>query len=132
MFKKLFLSIIILSTLASEGGAYFSADLLDYYLVNLTRLDSMQESQVSNKSAIPGRISKAKGTPAAFYKVISQNAIELKDSFKHNYSDFAAISTVMVGLAFIIVLFLSLNINVFLYSRPSFLGHTDSSPPVFC
>jgi len=132
MFKKLFLSLIILSTLASEGGAYFSADLLDYYLVSLSRFDSMQDGQVSNESAVPEHISKANGTPAAFYKVISQNAFELKELTQHNYYDFTAIPIISAGLAFIIILFLFISRNVFLYSRPSFLGHTDSSPPVCC
>lgn len=130
MFKKLFLSIIILSALASEGGAYFSADLLDYYLVNFTRLDIMQDSQIINQAAKAEGFAKTKGTPAAFYKIISQNAVDLKNSIRHNYPDFTALVPLAVGLALIAVFYNTFIINLSSKSGSFLLSLTDSSPPV--
>ena len=132
MFKKLFLSIIILSALASEGGAYFSADFIDYYLANFARLDIIQNSSVSSQSAETESISGSKGTPVAFYKAISQYAIDSKNTSTHSYSGFLAIVPLAAGLAFIVVLSFVYSIKLTLNSRRSFLSLTDSSPPMFC
>ncbi len=132
MLKKLFLSIIIVSALASEGGAYFSADLLDYYLVNFTRLDMMQDNQLAGQFAGKEGLSQRKGTPAAFYKVVAQNAIDLKNSIKHNFYDLAVITSLTVGLALIIIFYFNVNLRKVLYARRTLLNLTDSSPPVFC
>jgi hypothetical protein len=132
MLKKLFLSIIILSALASEGGAYFSADLLDYYLVNFARLDMMQDSQLSGQfTGKEGRLDR-KGTPAAFYRVIAQNAIDVKNSIKHNFFDLSVITSLSAGLTLIIIFYFNINIKKLFYTRRTLLNLTDSSPPVFC
>lgn len=132
MFKRLFLSIIILSALASEGGAYFSADLIDYYLINFTRLDMMQNSQMAVHLAGAEALSERKGTPAAFFKIISQNAIDLKNNIKHHFPDFIAIASLSAVLALIIVSYFILNIKNSFNARETLLNLTDSSPPVFC
>ncbi len=132
MFKKLFLSIIILSALASEGGAYFSADFIDYYLANFARLDIIQNSSVSSQSAETESISRSKGTPVAFYKVISQYAIDSKNDNTHSFPGYSAIVPLSAGLAFIVVFYFVYIIKLSLNSRRSFLSLTDSSPPVFC
>lgn len=132
MLKKLFLSIIILSALASEGGAYFSAGLLDYYLVNFTRLDIIQDNQNVKQAASVDNVSKTKGTPAAFYKILSQNSFDVKNSIRHNYSDFTAVVPIAAGLFFITVFYKIFTINNFSYAGRFLLNLSDSSPPVFC
>jgi|GEM_PF-2244549 len=131
MFKKLFLSIIILSALASEGGAYLSADLIDYYLVNFARLDIMQDIHSVGQAAGNG-VERKKGTPAAFFKAVSQNAIDLKNTIRSKYSDFTATTPLAEGLVLIIVFSICFNIKKSSYFRRYFLSLTDSSPPAAC
>ncbi len=132
MLKKLFLSIIILSALASEGGAYFSADILDYYLVNFTRLDIIQDTQIVKQTASVENSSKTKGTPAAFYKIISQNAFDVKNPVRHNYPDFTAIVPIAACLIFITVFYKIFTIKKFSYAGRFLLNISDSSPPALC
>ncbi len=133
MFKKLFLSIIILSTLASEGGVYYSADLIDYYLMNLARLDIIQDSRiaVSDFNAQKSDITAKKGTPAAFYKMLSQRAVEAKTSVDHNFP-VPVLCTALAILIFITVSNFYLNNVKSFYAGRALLNLTDSSPPVFC
>lgn len=131
MLKKLFLSIIILSALASEGGAYLSADLIDYYLVNFSRLDIMQVNSAGQSSG--SGVERKKGTPAAFFKAVSQNAIDLKNTVRNKYSDFTAIPPLSAGVALLMVFSICFfNIKKSTYFRRYFLSLTDSSPPAAC
>jgi hypothetical protein len=135
MLKRLFLSIIILSTLASEGGAYYSADLIDFYLVNLTHLGIMQDSRSENSSFDAQKLTSLdkKGTPVAFYKLASQDSINLKASNKHNNLEFLSMYGGTLALAiFIIVLSISLNNQISFISRRILLNLADSSPPAYC
>ncbi len=136
MLKKFFLSIIILSALASEGGAYFSAGLIDYYLLNFSRLDAIQDRLLSEPAVDSEELSGAhalrKATPAAFYKIISQKAIELKDYTKHNFSGYTAIPPFTAGLAFIVVFYILINIEKPRSTKQFLFAFSDSSPPAFC
>lgn len=133
MFKKLFLSIIILSTLASEGGVYYSADLIDYYLMNLVRLDIIQDSRaaVSDFNAQKTNIAAKKGTPATFYKMLSQKAAEGKTSAEHNFP-VPVLCTALAILIFVTVSNFYLNKVKSFYAGRALLNLTDSSPPVYC
>lgn len=134
MLRKLFLSIIILSTFASEGGAYLSEELVNYYLINFTYLDVMQDSinvapnyDAKNLSGV-----EKKGTPAAFYKYISQSTIDSKSS-NANHLEALLPSFVTAGLFIFIVLFVYLNKKLFIIARQYYICHADSSPPLaFC
>jgi hypothetical protein len=137
MLKRLFLSIIILSTLASEGGVPYSADLIDYYLVNLAHLDIIQDS----RSAVPVfdaqklTETQKKGIPAAIFKLISQKSIStfnLKQTNKHNFFEFILIMTSAVALFILVGLFISLNTQGISILKRTLLSLTDSSPPVYC
>jgi len=134
MLRRLFLSIIILSTLASEGGASYSADLIDYYLVNLTHLDIIQDSRntISSFDAKKWNSLDKKGIPVAFYKLVSQDSINSKASNKHNHSEFLFIYGKVLALAIFIMLFICLYTQISFIKRRILLSLTDSSPPTFC
>lgn len=134
MLRRLFLSIIILSALASEGGAPYSAGLLDYYLINLNHLDMMMQD---SRDTVPvfdvqklNTINK-KGTPAAFFKALSQDAINAKSSNKRVHPEFLWFPILKIVLTITIVLLVFVNICKF-YKRRTLLSLADSSPPVYC
>ena len=134
MLRRLVLSIIILSALASEGGTPYSAGLIDYYLVNLTHLDMMMQDSRDTVSVFDVQKLNAinkKGTPAAFFKVISQDAINAKSSNKNVHLDFLWIPILKIALTITIVLFVFINIHKS-YKRRTVLSLSDSSPPVYC
>lgn len=133
MFKRLFLSIIILSTLATEGGAYYSADFLDYYLMNLARLDIIQDSRiaVSDFNVQKSGMTAKRGTPVSFYRTLSQKAVEGKEYLRHNFFE-PVLLTVLAALIFFTVSSFYLNIGKFFNTGRTLLSLADSSPPVFC
>jgi len=134
MLRRLFLSIIILSTLASEGGASFSADLIDFYLVNLAHLDIIQDSRIDISSFDAQKLNSLgkKGTPVAFYKRLSQDSINSNASNKHNHFQFLWMYGEKLALAIFIGLFISLNNQIFFIPRRVLLSLADSSPPAYC
>jgi len=137
MLKRLFLSIIILSTLASEGGGSYSSDLIDYYLFNLAHLDIIQDSRnaIPNFDAQKLNEVERKGIPAAFFKLISQdsiNSFNLKQLNKHNYLKFILINVSTIALFILVMSFISLNTQVEFNIKRTILSLTDSSPPAFC
>lgn len=131
MLRRLVLSIIILSALASEGGAPYSAGLIDYYLVNLAHLDMMQDSRNTIPVFDTQKTGSLKtGTPAAFYKAISQNAISSKSHGKNIHFEFLWVPVLrLILVPVIIVIFIFINIHKSLRRR-SVLSLADSSPPV--
>jgi len=134
MLRRLFLSIIILSTLASEGGASFSADLIDFYLVNLAHLDIIQDSRIDISSFDAQKLNSLskKGTPVAFYKRLSQDSINSEASDKQNHLQFLCMYGEKLALAIFIGLFISLNNQIFFIPRRVLLSLADSSPPAYC
>lgn len=133
MLKRLFLSIVILSTLAYEGGTSYSTGLIDYYLLNFNQLDIIQDSRnaissydVRNLSSI-----EKKGTPVAFFKLISQNSLNSKVS-NDNHLQPIWLSCAVIVLAIFILLFIYLNKRKLLVTKRSLLSLADSSPPVYC
>ena len=134
MLRKIFLSILILSAFASEGGVSYSEELINYYLVNLTYFDVMQDSlnAVSDFSIKKTDTAEKKGTPAAFYKMISQDSIDSKAPNVNNGSVPLWIFSATACLAVIIVVFIYLNKKLFIFTRRDFLCLADSSPPAYC
>lgn len=134
MLRRLFLSIIILSTLASEGGVSYSADLIDYYLVNLAHLDIIQDSRnaISNFDAQKLNSIDKKGTPVAFFKLVSQDSINSKTSNRHYNFEFLWMHGEALALTIFIVLFICLNNQISFITRRALLSLTDSSPPICC
>jgi hypothetical protein len=134
MLRKIFLSIIILSAFASEGGVSYSDELINYYLVNLTYFDVMQDSlnAVSDYNIQKTDTAEKKGTPAAFYKLISQDSIDSKSPNINNRSVPVWIFYTNAGLAVFIVVFIYLNKKIFIFTRRDFLCLADSSPPAYC
>lgn len=133
MLKRLFLSIIILSALASEGGAAYTADLIDYYLSNLTHLDMIQHSRDTISSSEVQQLNslERKGTPVAFFKAISQDAIDFRVSNRESNLGLFWMSCFTVILAILIVSFICLK-QISLVSRQAIFSLSDSSPPVYC
>lgn len=134
MLKKIFLSIIILSAFASEGGVSYSEELINYYLVNLTHFDVMQDSlnAVSDNNIKKTDTTEKKGTPVAFYKLISQDSIDSKTPNINNSSVPIWIFSATFSLAVIIVAFIYLTKKLFTFTRCDFLCLADSSPPAYC
>ncbi len=134
MLRKIFLSILILSAFASEGGVCYSEELINYYLVNLTYFDVKQD----NLNVVPDyNVKKTatvekKGTPAAFYKLISQDSIDSKAPNINKGSVPLFILSSTFGLAVILVVFIYLNKKLFIFTRRDFLCLADSSPPAYC
>jgi hypothetical protein len=134
MLRKIFLSIIILSAFASEGGVSYSEELINYYLVNLTYFDIKQDylNAVSDYNTNNIDAVEKKGTPAAFYKLISQESIDSKTPNINNGSVPLWILSTTVGLIVFSVAFIYLNKKLFIYTRLDFLCLADSSPPAVC
>lgn len=134
MLRRLFLSIIILSTLASEGGASYSTDLIDYYLVNLTHFDVVQDSRNTNVNFDAKKLNSLdkKGTPVAFYKLASQDSINSNASNKNNHLEFLWIYSEEIALALFILLFICLYNQISFTTRRDLLSFADSSPPAYC
>jgi len=133
MLKRLFLSIIILSALASEGGASYSADLINYYLVNLAHLDMIQDSRNAISVFDEQRLNSLdkKGIPVAFFKLISQDSINSKASTIRD-SRLLWMSSITILLSIFIVAFICLNNQMSFITRRALLSLTDSSPPAYC
>ncbi len=135
MFRKLFLSIIILSALASENGVYNAADFFDLYLVNLTHLDMIQESSSavsvleSQKEASLSR----KGTPLSFFKAISADALNKEMPNNNRHGELALLMSVSITILSLLV-FVYFNSNIYkaIYSKRALISRSDSSPPVCC
>lgn len=128
------MSIIILSALASEGGTYYSADLIDYYLVNFSCFDMIQDSRnaISDFDAQKLDSLATRGTPVALFKIISQDAIDSRvlrrdSSFEHLW-----IPCISLILCIIVLAFVYLNNQVIFNSRRVLLSLADSSPPIYC
>ncbi len=134
MLRKIFLSIIILSAFASEGGVSYSDELINYYLVNLTYFDVMQDSlnAVSDYNIKKTDTAEKKGTPAAFYKLISQDSIDSKTPNINNSSVPFRLFSTNAGLVVFIVIFIYLNKKLIFFTRRDFLCLADSSPPAYC
>ena len=132
MLRKIFLSILILSAFASEGGVSYSEELINYYLVNLTYFDVMQDNlNAVSDNNIKKDTAEKKGTPAAFYKLISQESIDSKTPNVNNGSVPLWIFSSIACLAVIIVVFIYLNKKLFNFARRDFLCLADSSPPAY-
>lgn len=127
MLKRFFLSIIILSALASEGGVYLSSELIEYYLINLPHFDMVQESRTTLQNSLT-----RKGTPVSFFKNISQDAINAKSQSKHKQLDGYYIFGLPVFIIFAIVSYFKLKNQIIQVARRILLSLTDSSPPVCC
>ena len=120
--------------MASEGGVSYTADLIDYYLVNLTHLDIMQDSRnaISNFDAQEQKSLNKKGTPVAFYKLLSQASINSKTPDRNNHFELLWMHSEAIALSIFIVFI------IFLYNQTSFLTRrvllnlADSSPPAYC
>ena len=134
MLKRLFLSIIILSALNSEGGILYAADLFDYCLVNFAHLDMVQDSRNANSSFDAHKLNSLdkKGTPVAFFKSISQDTINSKDLNRERHLDFLWMSRFAIISTIFIVSFLCLNNQISNISTRALLFFADSSPPVCC
>ncbi len=135
MFKKLFLSIIILSALASENGVYNAADLFDLYLVNLTHLDMIQESRSavsvleSQKEASVSR----KGRPLSFFKAISAEALNKEMPNNNRHGELALLMSIsIVILSLLVLAYLNSNTNRDFSTKRLLFSQSDSSPPVCC
>ncbi len=134
MLRKLFISIIILSTFASEGGVCYSEELIKYYLANLTYLDVMQNSIDSVSDFNVNKLSTAekKGTPLAFYKMISQDSIDSKSPNRNIHQEALWVCFLIAGIVIFCVLYICLNNKLFIITRRSLLCLADSSPPAYC
>ncbi|PYG86958.1 hypothetical protein LY28_02580 [Ruminiclostridium sufflavum DSM 19573] len=134
MLRKLFLSIIILSTLASESGVYCSEQLINYYLFNLSYLDVMQDNinVISDFNIRKTGTLERKGTPAAFYKLISQDTIDSKAKNGSSHSETLGICFITAFLIFAVALFICSNNRLSVISRRNLLCLGDSSPPACC
>lgn len=134
MLRRLFLSIIILSTLASEGGVSYSANLIDYYLVNLTHLDIIQDSRnaISSFDAQEQKSLNKKGTPVAFYKLLSQASINSKTLDTNNHFEPIWINSEAIALSIFITFFIFLYNQISFLTRRVLLNLADSSPPAYC
>ena len=134
MLKRLFLSIIILSALNSEGGILYAADLFDYCLVNFAHLDMVQDSRNANSNFDAHKLNSLdkKGTPVAFFKSISQDTINSKDLNRERHLDFLWMSRFAIISTIFIVSFLCLNNQISNISTRALLFFADSSPPVCC
>ncbi|EPR09169.1 hypothetical protein [Ruminiclostridium papyrosolvens] len=135
MFKKLFLSIIILSALASENGVYNAADLFDLYLVNLTHLDMIQESgsAVSVLESLKEDSLSKKGTPLSFFKAISADAINKEMPNNNRHGELALLMSVSIAiLSLLVLVYFNSNINRAFSPRRLLFSQSDSSPPVCC
>lgn len=134
MLKRLFLSIIILSALNSEGGILYAADLFDYCLVNFAHLDMVQDSRNAISSFDAHKLNSLdkKGTPVAFFKLISQDTINLKDPNRKRHLDFLWISPFAIISTIFIVSFLCLNNQISNITTRALFFFADSSPPVCC
>ncbi|WP_024833683.1 hypothetical protein [Ruminiclostridium josui] len=134
MFKKLVLSIIILSALASENGVYNAADLYDLYLVNLTHLDMLQESR-SAVSVLESQKEDSlirKGTPLSFFKAISADAINEEMPNNNRHWEIALLMPISIAILCLLVLvYYNSNINNKKFSsRRLLISQSDSSPPI--
>lgn len=133
MLKRLFLSIIILSALASETGAYYSADLMNLYLTNLSQFDMIQDSRNAVSFGVQKQNSSTRlGIPASFYKAISQDAIDAKNPIKSGNSETWFLSALSIGLLIIAAGYLYNETRSKIYFKSAFLSISDSSPPVNC
>ncbi len=134
MFRKLFLSIIILSALASENGVYNATDLFDIYLANLTHLDMIQESR-SAVSVLESQKedSLRKGTPLSFYKAISEDAINKEMPNSNRHGELALLMSISIAiLSLLVSVYFNSNINKSILSKRALFSQSDSSPPVYC
>jgi hypothetical protein len=134
MLKRLFLSIVILSTLAYEGGAAFPPDLIDYYLINLANLGIIQDSRsaISGFDAQKLNSSDKKGTPIAFFKQISQNSLSSKSSSRNRHFESLGLPAIAI-FSVVFILFLTCLKNIIsVYTMRRLLNLADSSPPAYC
>ncbi|AEY65479.1 hypothetical protein [Clostridium sp. BNL1100] len=135
MFKKLFLSIIILSALASENGVYNAADLFDLYLINFTHLDMIQESRsaVSVLELQKEASLRRKGTPLSFFKAISADALNKEMPNNNRHGELALLMSISIAiLSLLVLVYFNSNINIAFSSRRLLFSQSDSSPPVCC
>ena len=134
MLRNLFISILILSTFASEGGVCYSEELVKYYLANFTYLDVMQNSINSVPDFNINRLGTAekKGTPLAFYKLISQDSIDSKSPKRNIHQEALWICFIIAGIVTFCILYICLNNKLFIITRRHLLCLADSSPPAFC
>ncbi len=135
MFRKLFLSIIILSALASENGVYNAADFFDLYLVNFTHLDIIQESSsaVSVLESQKEDSLNRKGTPLSFFKAISADALNKEMPNNNRHGELALLMSVSITILSLLV-FVYFNSNIYkaIFSKRALISQSDSSPPVCC
>ncbi len=132
MLKRLFLSIIILSALTSEGGNYYTANLIDYYLINFSHLEMVQDSTNALSYFGEQNSLQRKGTPVAFFKKLSQDAINSQTPRRDNNLEFGFIFSFSIALIILITRLLWLNIQRKSVSVRVLLCRADSSPPAYC
>lgn len=129
--KRLFLSLIIVSALASaEGGAYSSTGLIDYYLSNLVA-SGMIESNTSLNSPTGNINSQVKnGTPLSTFKSISNELIlKYEQKVKKINWPFVTENAYKLMLAFTLS---ACFVYIYLIVRKNILLNlTDNSPPAF-
>jgi hypothetical protein len=127
--KRLFLSLIIVSALASaEGGVYSSADLIDYYLTNLVA-SGMIESNTSLNPPTGDMGSQVKnGTPLSSFKSISNQLIlKYQQKVKKVYWPFVTENAYTLMLIFAVS---ACFVYICLIVRKNILLNlTDNSPP---
>lgn len=132
MLKRLFLSIIILSALTSEGGNYYTANLIDYYLINLSHFDIAADGRNALSNFGEQNLSDRKGTPAAFFKKLSQDAINARSSNSTDNSfDYSAVINLSAVLVIFIAVLFSLRKQILFARKHTILCRADSSPPLF-
>lgn len=131
MLKRLFLSIIILSALTSEGGNYYTANLIDYYLINFSHLEMVQDSRNALSYFGEQNSLQRKGTPVAFFKKLSQDTINSQTSRHDSNLEFGFIFSFSIALIILIARLLWLNIQRKSVSVRALLCRADSSPPAY-
>ncbi len=135
MFRKLFLSIIILSALASENGVYNAADFFDLYLVNLTHFNMIQESRsaISVLESQKEDSLSRKGKPLSFFKAISEDALKREMPNNNRHGELALLMSVSIAIISLLVfVYFNSNINKTIFSKRALISRSDSSPPIFC
>ena len=131
--KKFFLSLIIISTLATDGGAYLSADLVNLYVYNILPQDKALNSRTTlaiNSNAVKSglTITRVNSLPGYSY--------QSRDNYNQEINDPQYKNTVGLPIAkpslliFFIVTLLCLYSIMITTSNRYICSYANSSPPV--
>lgn len=131
--KKFFVSLLIISALATDGGAYFSADLINLYLYNVLPQDKAFSSRAtlavkSNSVKSATTITKGNSLPGYSYKSRDSFNKEINEpQYKHTVGLPIVKSSLLV---FFIIALLSLYSVILTTSNKHICSYANSSPPV--